>query len=66
MALYNHELNALYIHNPKAYGTSISNALRTMDFNRIFIHRQFNEDGTLVPRIETPNQNLPARGVLQR
>ena len=64
MALYNYELNALYIHNPKAYGTSISNALRTMDFNRIFIHRQFNEDGTL--NTNANNQNTSPRGVLQR
>lgn len=63
MALYNEELNALYIHNPKAFGTSISNALRSMDFIRIFIHRQFNDDGTVK---QVTEQEETPRGVLER
>ena len=35
MAYYSSELNALYIHVPKAYGMSISKALEQVGFKRI-------------------------------
>ena len=35
MALYNSDINALYIHIPKAYGSSIAQVLMTMGFKQI-------------------------------